>query len=100
MNKMLLGMGVVLSAMAFSAPAYCGSYHGKGHSPMKLMKKLHMKKMKWHKHDGKKCHDYKPPVKDEVVKVPEIDGAQTGLALALLAGMVAVARERKKFAAK
>ena len=99
MKKLMLSMGVVLSAMVFSAPAYCGGSEGKGPSSMKLMKKLEHKKMMYHKHDGKKLH-HKTPVKDEVVQAPEIDGGQAGLALALLAGMLAVARERRKYAAK
>ena len=48
-------------------------------------------------HGFKKCeHSHKPKDDDHVTKVPEMNGAQAGIAFALVGGIVLLIRERRR----
>ena len=87
MKKLLMTMTLAFAITSVSAPAFAGDYHSKffnfsQHIIHKFYEAIQNSKTKDNQH--------------QVQAVPEIDGGQAGLALALLAGMVAVARERKR----
>lgn len=90
MKKLLTILALVFTVSVFSAPAYSGS----GGSYDKKYEHSYKKAKKDKKHKKHKKVKFDKPKKVE--KVPEIDGGHAGLALALLAGMIAVARERRK----
>ncbi len=67
----------------------CGSAHAKWHKHVEKFKHKH-----GHKHEPKHEAPSAPAPKPSVASAPEIDGAQAGLALALLGALVAMTREK------
>lgn len=88
MKKVLTAVGLVMAMGAVSMPSYAG---GTGMYKQNFLCK----------HFSYKCHAPKPaaaptlPVAP-VAKVPEIDAANAALALALMGGIVSIARERRR----
>lgn len=104
MKKIVLVVSFVLSVLMVSAPATAASFDGisnvvsafevskdKDAWLAKIIAKLEKRVSKFKEKKKKKSKGYKKPT-----SVPEIDGGHAGLALALLAGIFAFTRERKK----
>lgn len=86
MKKLLMTLTLACAITTVSAPVFAAD-HGKHFNFIQhLLQKFYDA---IHKSKTKDNHQ-------QAQAVPEIDGGQAGLALALLAGMVLVARERKR----
>lgn len=87
MKKLLVSLGLMFSLSVLSAPSFAGFtpdfYKGYGHEK---------------KHDGDRKKEYREKKEREhsYNSVPEIDAAGAAIALALLGGIVSIARERRK----
>lgn len=82
MKKMIAILAAALCFSIVASPAFAGS--DKQASKHKIEKKMSKMKAKKSKKPGK------------VSSVPEIDAASAGISLALIAGIVAIGRERRR----
>ena len=88
--KRFFAMLVILCVPLVSSNTFAWGFYSYGKGD-----KFHKKPVKEICHKKWKKCDKKPP-KDPVTTVPEINGASTGIAFALIGGIVLIVRERRR----